>query len=353
MSRRGRGLRGFDLQGYLDDRIGIKHTAEGGGGREIVADCPFCGGADKLWSNTVTGFWICYKCSESGDAVALVAQIDGLTRRAAWQWIEAEVAEGPSRTIDQLADLRDRDLAPKVDAPAGPARDLVPLPEDFVPVWDPADRTWHIPKYLEKRGIRARTAALFGLGYCESGLYADRLIMPVRMNGQLVTFQARSMSGQIPKYTAPATGKEGSLYGYDQAALATTVVIVEGPTDVLSVVQAGFPAIGLTGKVVSTGQVNAIRRARFDQLIVMLDPDAAGYDGLVAQAIAGAAGEVLLTRLPKGFDPGSAPRALIEAAIARARRPSLIDTMIPKDDWSWDLVSRGWRWPDGAFIADP
>lgn len=322
----GKGVRGFDVQGYLDDRIGLKHLADGGSGRELVADCPFCGNPDKFWANSMTGLWICYKCGENGDAVGLVAQLDGMTRDAARNWMIAELADAPSKTIDAMrGQIFEADLAPKqADRPDGPAADLVQLPAEFVPVWDAAARTWHVPAYLKERGIRLRTAAAFGLGYCEGGRYNNRLIMPLTMDGQLVTFQARSMIGEIPKYLAPATDKDGSLYGYDQAALADEVVLVEGPTDVLGVVQAGFPAIGLTGKTIAPGQVQAIARAGYSRVIVMLDPGAEGYDGRLARVLADRV-ETLITRLPDEFDPGNAPRPVLLAAIAAARPPRLSD----------------------------
>lgn len=321
----GRGLRGFDVQAYLDDRIGLKHSADGASGRELVADCPFCGHADKLWANAVTGLWICYKCGENGDAVALVAQLDGKTRNAARTWMVAEAAEAPSLTIDAMRDMMG-ELAPlQADRPDGPAADLVALPEDFTPVWDAKARVWNALAYLEQRKIRLRTAAAFGLGYCTQGRYANRLILPVTMDGQLVTFQARAMApGMIPKYLAPAIDKAGSLFGYDQAAMADEVVLVEGPTDVLGVVQAGFNAIGLTGKVISPAQLNAIAKAGYSRVIVMLDPDAAGFDGKATRVLLDRM-DTLITRLPAGVDPGNAGRPALEAAIAAARPLRLRD----------------------------
>lgn len=335
-------LRGFDFQGYLDDRIGVQQTADGGSGRELVADCPFCSGSSKLWVNSSTGLWICYKCGENGDPVRLVAQIDGTSRGAALQWIRLEISDAPSSSLqvllDRRDDLNDR-LAPlQADRPDAIAANQVELPDGYVPVWDPADRQWHVPAYLRQRGIRLRTAAAYGIGYCLTGRYANRLIMPVTMDGRLMTFQARTMLPDVlPKYDSPPVDKAGSLYGYDQAAMASTVVLVEGPTDVIGVVQAGFPAIGLTGKMCSSAQYQAIKRARFDRVIVMLDPDAEGYDGRLALDLAPAV-ETLIARLPDGFDPGSAPREMLADAIGKARAPRWTDRR-KMPDWLRDRLT--------------
>lgn len=315
--------RRFDVASFVDDRIGIKSYADGAAGREAVTDCPFCGGASKFWANTITGLWTCYKCHAHGDSVGLVAEIDGVNRAQARVMIATDLQGSVSSVADLLTQVRDsRPL--QAEVPDGPAPDLCELPREFVPIWDPSTRQWHIPAYLKTRKIRPMVAATFKLGYCEQGRYAARLILPLYQSGQLITFQARSMVGAMPKYLGPAIDKGGSLYGIDQALLSPVVALVEGPIDVLGATQVGVPAIGMMGKTISPAQILTIVDQGYDRVVVMLDPEARVDAVHVARQLADVA-NVAVAHLPPGVDPGDAPREVILQAMAAARPPRLSD----------------------------
>ena len=315
----------FDVAAWVDDRIGVRTTARGRHGPQLVADCPLCGHASKLWIAVETGLWTCYKCNAGGGIIKLVAEIDGLTIAQARKFVRAggeeeRVARPVEELVRQQAQAEDAQVqARKVQAEALPT--TVDLPEEFVPIWNPETRVWNFPVYARDRGIWARTALAFGLGFCLEGRYAGRLIFPARVNGSVRTFQGRAMGPWTPKYLGPAV-EGGALFGYDEAVGGEEIVVCEGPIDVLSLVQKGIPAVGLMGKVASPAQAVLLARAGFRRAIVMLDRDAQ-TDGVEAAITIGEVVSVRTTTLPESKDPGEAPKDEILAALARARPPRI------------------------------
>ncbi len=61
MSRR------FDVEDWLDSRLGVDNRSDGGSGVELVLDCPVCEASRKLYVTAKSGLWICYRCGEKGN----------------------------------------------------------------------------------------------------------------------------------------------------------------------------------------------------------------------------------------------------------------------------------------------
>ena len=136
------------------------------------------------------------------------------------------------------------------------------------------------------------------------------------------------MGGEEPKYRGPAIGGgKKPLYGLDEAIGAREVLAVEGPTDVVSVAQKGYPAVGLLGKTMVESQEGDFRRGHFESVIVMLDSNAPPGTPYrlrpkpkeVAERIATVVDRVRIARLPDGYDPDTATIEMIGQAISEAR----------------------------------
>lgn len=322
--------RRFDVQGYVDDRLGVRLRSSGENGEELVCDCPWCGGSQKLYVNLRSGLWVCYRCGEAGGITRLVSVVDGVSMREAKEYVATGGGHATASTVD---DLRAK-ASPAVTAPAGPAP--TGLPEEFVPCWDRATRTWSLPWYVtHKRGIKARTAAAYGLGYCLEGRYRGRLILPAHVYGEVATYQGRAMEpDQEPRYLGPkGSGKGATVYGLDEAVGTDHVVVVEGPTDVLGMAQKGYAAVALMGKAESPAQAVLLRRAGFSRATILLDSDAPGEDTLRVAALLGEILDARVARLPpppaglKKYDPDNAPVEVVDAALQAARPPKLTDRL--------------------------
>ena len=309
----------FRVEEFLRSRTRVARIAEGGKGSEVVADCPRCSGKAKLWANSRSGLWICYRCGENGSAVDLVMFVDNLSRSNAFKLVK----EGATQDGESLEGMRAERVLQreKISRKAQ-------LPPEFTPIHDRSKNEWNIPLYMKKRGILPTTAAAYRLGFCLSGDYAGRLIFPAHVQGEVVTFQGRSRGGEEPKYRGPAIGGgKKPLYGLDEATGAREVLVVEGPTDVVSAAQKGFPAVGLLGKTITESQEGDFRRGDFQSGIVMLDSNAPKGTPYrlrpkpkeVAERIATVVDRVRIARLPDGYDPDTATMAMIEQAISEAR----------------------------------
>lgn len=167
--------------------------------------------------------------------------------------------------------------------------------------------------YLAERGFDSeKLAALYGLCVCVDSdafpVCMGRLIIPIHMHGELVGWQARHPGElafnqtRIPKYYGlPGMPKRLMLYNYDRAKEYSTVVIVEGVTDVWKI---GGPAVALLGKKAHPMQRKLL--AEFDAAIVALDPDASDEAAeLVSELSRLYNGRVGVVQYPEGVDAGA------------------------------------------------
>lgn len=135
--------------------------------------------------------------------------------------------------------------------------------------------------YLAERGISKETALTFGVGfYTGPGLMHRRLVIPIHnAAGDLIAYCGRSVDQTQPRYRVPpGFAKSEVLFNLHRAASAEDawVVIVEGFFDCMKAHQAGIQSVvALMGAVLYETQCRALL-GRFQQVILMLDGDAAG-----------------------------------------------------------------------------
>lgn len=148
----------------------------------------------------------------------------------------------------------------------------------------------HAIEYLRSRDLDpVKLGRRWGVSYCSWSRYpmaSDRIIIPVRMGGIQVGWQARFIGddfggcplndAKIPKYwTSPGMPRRLVAYNFDQAIRHRTVVIVEGPPDVWA---GGARYMGLLGKTMSPQLqarfLAAMRNRHGDgfTVVIMLDP---------------------------------------------------------------------------------
>lgn len=300
----------FNISDYVHDNLDVVRVAEStGSGGEIVCNCLFCSGNQKLWVNESKGRWICYKCGEKGSIEGLVARVEGVSLSEARRVVASADSE-------PLPDPRLSIVRP---TPATYLAADFSLPPEFVPVYNRITRTWRIPEFLRKRGISPRIAMAWGLGFCGSGEAAGRLICPVTTYGKLVFYTGRLMFPGTPKWWHPPNAKKSeAVYGLDAILGQSEAILVEGPFDVLALHQRGLPGICCFGTVMSASQEALICRAGVKKLILMLDADPAGRKALLPMVVGALRGkfDLRLVILPDGKDPDDLSTSALTDALA-------------------------------------
>ena len=197
-----------------------------------------CGGGRKLLlSRDTEGFsaW-CFRCSDRG-------------------WAPAPK---PS--------LAERLAAAKQLADADLRASSVELPEPCV--HDPREWPLLARVWLYKAGLGAPEIARLGAYYHPD---TDRVVLPVLEAGEVVFWQARSVTGRLPKYLSPPVGKDTLLPRYGSS---TTITLTE---DLLSAFKVGLvaEAWSLMGTHANPRLLAALLE-RKAPVAIWLDPDAAG-----------------------------------------------------------------------------
>lgn len=266
--------RAFDTERYV---LSVQPGAQRSGGNLIVT-CPLCE-KDKLWVLVVdrddmrSPAWQCFLCDDRGrTALSLVRRLEDCDTFRALELIQ-KYQKGNEPIIDLRRLVEDR-LVGDVEVWSTEG-ERVPLPDEFVRVASDAKRS-DLPPYFAKRGIGPKKAHRWGLGWCEEGYFADRLVVPVTSAGEVVFFVARYMKTVPPKGVKktlyPKGAKPGRcLFNYDRAKTCERIRIVEG---VLDAIHVGRSAVATFGTTLSQYQLELLMRTNAREITIMWDRDA-------------------------------------------------------------------------------
>jgi len=314
----------FDLQAYIESRLQVSRRY--GQGEMMLRECPNCGKRDHCSVNPGKRRWNCYSCGWGGgsrrdEVERFVAKVESCSLPEAREIILSSNLD--FRRPDELEKILQAQEVPKPTPKPSTWRDH--MPPEYIPCFDRAKGKWNgIPNYLVERGITKETCALYKLGWCDTGRYAHRIIIPIS-TGDLISFQARATwsDAQIRYDSPPDAPISETLMGYDMLKPGEEVWLVEGPFDKLACHQAEIPAVPLIGSQISDTQLGLLLRLRPAWVHVMLDPDAE----FKARKVAARVACFLPTNLVclEGGDPGDLGLRLKEQAFRfeDAERPRL------------------------------
>ncbi len=330
-------LDAVDMELWLDDQgIDYKPTSGSSGPQFNIRECPFCGGSEwKVYMNQETGKGNCFhgSCEQ---------------RFGKWGFIRRHLGDPPVHAMrDHLRQFA-RDMGwrpPKKQSAPVEIPTTIALPDSY-----PLPIEGRNLRYLEERGIGVDLAAYFHLRYCDEGWwnwvedgqrrgsrFDKRIIIPVfDMNGQMVTFQGRDITGtSTRKYLfpskLPATGRH--IYNIQNAVGCEEACLGEGAFDVWSIKAAfdadpelrGVAAIGSFGKHLSYGSTEGddqlgrllqLKRRGLKRVTIMWDGEAKVIkDAINAwrhMASIGLKGAIAL--LPPGKDPNEVTGDIVRRA---------------------------------------
>jgi len=335
--------RRVNLADLVSDYVALKP----GGIDSLKGLCPFHDERSPSFHvRPSLGYYHCFGCGESGDAISFLRALDHLSFTEAVERLAAKIHypltyedggqrrdEGPARARLYAANQAAAELY--TDALAS---DEGAAAREFLAQrgFDPAacerfgvgyaPRGWdHATKRLRGAGFSPQELIQAGLvSEGSRGIYdrfRGRIVWPIRdTSGQTIGFGARKLydDDNGPKYLntpeTPIYQKSRVLYGLDLAKRAISrgkrVVVVEGYTDVMACHLAGeVSAVATCGTAFGRDHIGVLRRMMGDdaaaEVIFTFDPDEAGQKA----ALRAFADERLFTAqtyaaiAPDGLDP--------------------------------------------------
>jgi DNA primase len=272
-------------------------------GDNLSGPCPIHKGSNptQFRVSVSKNIWNCFsECKHGGNVLDFIVRMENVSIHAAamkaieWFHLDAEAMTGSSvgkSVEDEPQERRGKaSVAPmQKPAPAKPA----PAPEKSEPnkpLKFRLDKLNQEHPYLFERGLTRETVIEFGIGYCEKGMMAERIAIPIHnVKGEIVAYAGRYV-GEAPEGTPkyklpPGFRKSLELFNIDRAIREpkdAPLVIVEGFFDCMMLHQHGCHKVAaLMGSTMSAAQEELIRRHTDgkSQIIVMLDEDEAGQAG--------------------------------------------------------------------------
>ena len=151
----------YELNTLLEKVLGISYQMKNG---ENAYHCPFCNHhKKKLQVNFETQKWHCWVCNMGGYKIGIL-----LRKLNAPKNIISEV-------LKILGDYRgvSKDKEEKTEY-------NVSLPQCYTPLWKKSDDTIYknAIHYLNKRNIGPIDILRYSMGFCSSGGYSNRIIIP-------------------------------------------------------------------------------------------------------------------------------------------------------------------------------
>ena len=315
-------------------------------GASKKACCPFHHEKTPSFNiNETKGFYHCFGCGESGDAIKFVQKMDGLSfveavKKLAEQCgVKIEERDDPTAgrrrrlwaLTAELAQFYHRCLLKTKEAEQARAylasRDLSPDVQEAFLIGYAPNGIATILKWAEKYGYSADELAEAGVikpprdprdrGYHRFG---GRLMFTIRdKQGRAVAFSGRQLvaSKNSGKYVnspeTPIFKKSNVLFGFDKAAgnIAKSphheALVCEGQIDTIRLHISGFPvAVASQGTAFTEEHVKLLKKVA-DQVVLVFDDDDAGHKATIRTAglFLAAGMPVRVVSLPGGDDPDS------------------------------------------------
>ena len=334
----------------IDDFVQLKKR-----GVNFIGLCPFHG--EKTPSFTVSpvrNIFKCFGCGKGGSAIHFLMEHEGLSYPEALRYLAKKFNVTIEETVPDAQYSEERKKNDSLFVINEYAQDFYQkqlLNTD-------AGKSIGL-SYFKERGYIRKTIEQFGLGYAprsrdalvtqattagyniewmrELGLVTDkdrdfffqRVIFPIHnLSGKVIAFAGRQLDNnkKSPKYINSKESliynKRKILYGLYQARKSIRkfdqCILVEGYTDVLSMVQNGVEnVVASSGTALTTDQIRLIKRYT-KNLLLLFDGDAAGLKAAIrgVDLVLKEDLNVYLVQLPTGEDPDSYIKSVGSTAFA-------------------------------------
>ena len=240
----------------LDEVLGVGTSLKGD---EQAHHCPFCHHhKKKLQINLNTQKWHCWVCDAKGKKIQTLLKrlhVDSKKIKKVYE-IYGDDYIVSTTTDEEKVELR---LPSEFKSLLNKPKGLNPLYKKVV-------------QYAKDRGITKEDIIRYNIGFCDSGIYTNRIIIPsYDVDGRLNYFIARSVySEESFKYKNPPVSKNVTIFE-NQINWKKPITLCEGVFDAMSIKRNAIP---LLGKFIPKTLMDSIYKNGVKEIKILLDKDA-------------------------------------------------------------------------------
>ena len=186
--------------------------------------------------NFAQGMFKCWVCDTRGKNIyRMVRKFGNYNQRQKWLQLEGRL---DLSEFDKIFEgLQEEETEQVVELP----KEMVSLCNKHLPI-----SSKRALAYLEARGITKREILMWKIGYCPTGKYGGRIIIPsFNINGEPNYFIARSYVGHQRKYLNPPASRD-IIFNELMVDWDEPVILVEGAFDAIVAGTQAIPILGST-----------------------------------------------------------------------------------------------------------
>ena len=241
----------------LNDTLGVGSSLKGD---EQAHHCPFCHHhKKKLQVNLETQQWHCWVCDAKGKRIQGLLKklhVDSHKLKKVYEMYGDDYVVYSNDSEEEQIELR----------LPNEFKSLLVEPKGINPTFR------KVKHYADVRGITKEDIIRYNIGYCDSGLYNGRIIIPsYDFDNKLNYFIARSVFEDEPyKYKNPPVSKNVIMFE-NQINWNEPITIVEGAFDAMAVKRNAIPILG---KFIPKKLMDSIYKKEVKHINILLDKDA-------------------------------------------------------------------------------
>ena len=241
----------------LDEILGVGTSLKG---NEQAHHCPFCHHhKKKLQVNLETQQWHCWVCDSKGRKVQTLLKrlhVDSKKIRKVFEIYGDDYIVSSTTTDEEKVELR---LPSEF-------KSLLVKPKGLNPLYK------KVVQYAKDRGITKEDIIRYNIGYCDGGIYTNRIIIPsYDRDNRLNYFIARSVFAEEKfKYKNPPVSKNVTMFE-NQINWNKPITLCEGVFDAMSIKRNAIP---LLGKFIPKTLMDSIYKKGVRDIKIVLDKDA-------------------------------------------------------------------------------
>lgn len=266
----------------VEEFIMANHESIQAGQGSIRICCPLCSHhSKKLYISFTKGVFHCFHCEAKGSLRSFIYMFHNSERKG----LDLDYAKTAVKKLDKFA---------------------TPLPEGYRELsTQKSIMALQYMNYVFGRGFTIKTLKDVRMGYSPELSY--HLIFPVYTeNYQQVYYTTRSIQKDAPMKTINPSGSDSRygkadvLFNIQNARHNSSVYVVEGIFDCLSLMTLSYNAVASLGKTLSDNQIGILLNNKFHQIIICYDGNAIDDTYKTAEKLSKYHNNVWICELPKG-----------------------------------------------------